>query len=76
MISKVLIGLVKFYQKNISPLHPGCCRFTPTCSNYAVEALSVHGAIKGTALTIWRVLRCNPFCKGGYDPVPQKKRKG
>ncbi len=76
MISKALIGLVKFYQKNISPLHPGCCRFTPTCSNYAVEALRVHGAIKGTALTIWRILRCNPFCKGGYDPVPPKKRKG
>ncbi|MBE6806232.1 MAG: membrane protein insertion efficiency factor YidD [Ruminococcaceae bacterium] len=75
-MSKILIGAVKLYQKCISPYFPGCCRFTPTCSNYAIEALRVHGALKGTALAVWRILRCNPFCRGGYDPVPSKKRKG
>ncbi|MBO5909328.1 MAG: membrane protein insertion efficiency factor YidD [Clostridia bacterium] len=74
-MSKIFIGTVKFYQKCISPYFPGCCRFTPTCSNYAIEALRVHGAIKGTALAVWRILRCNPFCRGGYDPVPPKKEK-
>lgn len=75
MISKLLIGLVKIYRKFISPLKRPCCRFTPTCSEYALEALRVHGALKGTALSIYRVLRCNPFCRGGYDPVPEKSSK-
>ncbi len=70
---KFLISLVKFYRKAISPLKLPCCRFSPTCSKYAIEAIEVHGAIKGTGLAIWRVLRCNPLCKGGYDPVPPKK---
>ncbi len=74
-MSKILINLVKFYQKCISPLKPPCCRFTPTCSQYAIEAITTHGAFKGTLLAIWRILRCNPFCKGGYDPVPEKKTK-
>lgn len=70
----VLVKLIEFYQKFISGLkrYP-CCRFTPTCSQYAKEAIKVHGAIKGSLLAIWRILRCNPFCKGGYDPVPEKK---
>ncbi|MBQ9965117.1 MAG: membrane protein insertion efficiency factor YidD [Clostridia bacterium] len=72
---KILISLVRFYQKAISPLKLPCCRFSPTCSKYAIEAIEVHGAIKGLGLAIWRVLRCNPFCKGGYDPVPPKKEK-
>ncbi len=72
---RALIGIVKFYQKAISPLKLPCCRFSPTCSKYAIEAIEVHGAIKGLGLAIWRVLRCNPFCKGGYDPVPPKKEK-
>ena len=67
-----LIGLVRLYQKGISPHKTPCCRFTPTCSAYAVEALQRHGAIFGTALAVWRILRCNPFCAGGYDPVPEK----
>lgn len=75
MISKLLIALVKLYRKFISPLKRPCCRFTPTCSEYALEALRVHGALKGTALSIYRVLRCNPFCRGGYDPVPEKSSK-
>ena len=74
-MKKILIKLIKGYQKNISPLKPGCCRFTPNCSNYAIEALEIHGFFKGLALTIWRILRCNPFCKGGVDPVPEKRIK-
>ena len=73
LMSKILIGIIKLYRKCISPLKIPCCRFTPTCSAYAIEAISVHGCIKGTALAVWRILRCNPFCKGGYDPVPPKK---
>lgn len=72
----ILIKLIEFYRKNISPLKIPCCRFTPTCSQYAIQAIKTHGAIKGTLLSIWRVLRCNPFCKGGYDPVPPKRKKG
>lgn len=52
-----------------------CCRFTPTCSEYAIEALRERGAIVGLGLTVWRICRCNPACKGGYDPVPLKKSK-
>ena len=64
------ILLVRFYQLCISPLKPPCCRFTPTCSQYAIEAFRKHGAIKGLCLTIWRILRCNPWGGSGYDPVP------
>ena len=65
-----LIALVRFYQRCLSPKKAPCCRFTPTCSTYAIEALEKHGALFGLVLTVWRILRCNPFCKGGYDPVP------
>ena len=68
----LMIWLVKFYRKFISPIKPPCCRFTPTCSAYALEAYSKRGFFIGTILTVWRILRCNPFCKGGYDPVPEK----
>ena len=65
---------VKFYRHFISPLLPPSCRFTPTCSQYALEALRVHGALKGSCLTIWRLLRCNPFNRHvGYDPVPPRQ---
>ncbi len=74
-MKKVLIALIRFYRKHISPALPPSCRFTPTCSQYGIEAIEKHGALKGTALTIWRILRCNPFCKGGYDPVPEPKIK-
>lgn len=74
-VSNLLIGGIRLYQKTISPQKIPSCRFTPTCSQYAIEAIKVHGAIKGGALGIWRILRCNPFCKGGYDPVPPKKNK-
>ena len=68
----LMIGLVKLYRKFISPLKPPCCRFTPTCSEYALEAFRKRGFFIGLILTVWRVLRCNPFSKGGYDPVPEK----
>lgn len=66
----VLKGIIWFYQKAISPYTRRACRFTPTCSQYAIQAIDKHGAIKGFGLSIWRVLRCNPFGKGGFDPVP------
>lgn len=73
--ARILTGLVLFYRKFLSPLKPGCCRFTPTCSAYALEALRVHGAVKGTWLTVKRILRCQPFGGSGYDPVPPKTEK-
>lgn len=66
----ILILPVRFYQKFISPLTPPSCRFTPTCSQYAVEALRKHGPVKGLWLTIRRILRCHPWGGSGYDPVP------
>ena len=69
-MKRAMIALVRGYKKYISPLLPPSCRFTPTCSEYAMEAIQKHGAWKGGLLAIWRILRCNPFCKGGYYPVP------
>lgn len=74
-VSRLLIKLIKGYQKGISPTKIPCCRFTPSCSAYAIEAITVHGAVKGIFMALWRVLRCNPLCKGGYDPVPPKKER-
>ncbi|APM41146.1 membrane protein insertion efficiency factor YidD [Clostridium kluyveri] len=68
-MKKFLIFLIKVYRKYISPLKVPCCRFYPTCSQYVLEALQKHGIIKGGFMSIKRILRCNPFCKGGYDPV-------
>ena len=68
----LMIGLVKLYRRFISPIKPPCCRFSPTCSEYALEAFTKRGFFAGLILTVWRVLRCNPFSKGGYDPVPKK----
>lgn len=65
----LFILLIKGYQKFISPVLPPSCRFYPTCSQYGIEAISKHGVIKGGAMTAWRIVRCNPFSKGGYDPV-------
>ncbi|MBR7133893.1 MAG: membrane protein insertion efficiency factor YidD [Clostridia bacterium] len=69
----LLIKLIRFYRKFISPHKIPCCRFTPTCSEYAIVAIETHGCIKGLGLAFWRILRCNPFCRGGYDPVPEKR---
>lgn len=72
LASKILLALIAFYQRHISSGLPARCRFYPTCSAYAAEAIRRHGAIRGSAFALWRILRCNPFCKGGYDPVPEK----
>jgi len=69
MIKKIFILIIIFYKKAISPYLGNNCRFTPTCSEYAMEAIERYGAIKGIWLAVKRILRCNPFCKGGYDPV-------
>ena len=71
----IFIYLIKFYRKFISPIKPGCCRLTPTCSAYALEAFEKRGFFVGFGLTVWRILRCNPFCRAGYDPVPEKKKR-
>jgi hypothetical protein len=73
-VKRVLIAILRFYKRRISPLLPDACIYTPTCSEYAMEAIEKHGVLKGTGLAIWRVLRCNPFAKGGYDPVPEPKK--
>lgn len=73
-VKKAMIFLIRTYQMTISPrFSHGSCRYTPTCSQYAIEAIEIHGIFKGTLMAIWRILRCNPFCKGGWDPVPPKK---
>lgn len=70
-LNLLLIGLVKFYKKFISPMkRRSCCKYIPTCSQYALEALQKYGPLKGSYLSIKRLLKCNPFSKGGYDPVP------
>ncbi|MCI6664987.1 MAG: membrane protein insertion efficiency factor YidD [Lachnospiraceae bacterium] len=70
MIKNFLIRLIKFYQKYISGLKYTKCPYIPTCSQYGLEAIEKYGAFKGSLLAAWRILRCNPFSKGGYDPVP------
>lgn len=70
MMKKFCLALIQFYKKAISPYLPDACRYTPTCSEYAMEAISKYGAWKGGWMAFKRILRCNPFHKGGYDPVP------
>ncbi len=73
-MKKIFISIIRFYQCNISPLMgKGKCKFYPTCSEYTKQAIETHGAFKGLFMGLWRILRCNPFSKGGYDPVPPKK---
>jgi hypothetical protein len=70
MLKKIALCLIRFYRVYISPLKPPCCRFEPTCSAYAYEAFSKYGFCKGLYLSVRRILKCHPFHKGGYDPVP------
>ena len=70
MIKKIFLFLIKFYKKYLSPLKKPCCIYYPTCSNYAYEALKKHNLFKAFYLILKRILKCNPFFKGGYDPVP------
>lgn len=67
MIVKLIINLIKLYKKLISPLFPNSCRYYPTCSNYAIESIQKYGLLKGSLKAVWRVIRCNPFSKGGVD---------
>lgn len=68
-VRNILIGLVRFYQRAISPYKKSCCRYTPTCSEYAIQAIEKYGALKGSYLAIRRILRCNPWGGSGYDPL-------
>ena len=68
-MQKLFLFLIRGYQVVLSPLLPRACRFTPTCSHYAIEAIKHHGPLKGVVLAGCRILRCQPFCRGGYDPV-------
>ena len=69
-MKRLLLALIRFYRKRVSPCKKPCCRFIPTCSAYAVEAIEKYGACKGGWLALKRLLRCHPFHPGGYDPVP------
>jgi len=69
-MTSLLLALIRVYQRSISPARPPACRFLPTCSQYAYDAVSARGAILGSMLAAWRILRCNPLNDGGYDPVP------
>ena len=70
-MKRLLIGAIRLYRKTLSPLIGQQCRFEPSCSHYGEEAIAKHGALRGTILTVWRILRCGPWSKGGYDPVPE-----
>jgi hypothetical protein len=67
---RVALLLIRGYQRGLSPLLPPSCRFVPSCSDYGYQAIEKYGIIRGGAMAVWRILRCNPFNKGGYDPVP------
>jgi putative membrane protein insertion efficiency factor len=69
-VKRALVAVLRAYQRWVSPALPPSCRYTPTCSQYAMEAIELRGVLVGTALAAWRVLRCHPLVKGGYDPVP------
>ena len=70
-MTRLLIGAIRIYRKTLSPFIGQQCRFEPTCSHYGEEAIAKHGALRGIILTVWRILRCGPWSKGGYDPVPE-----
>ncbi len=73
-MKRLILGLVRFYQKALSPMKPSCCRFLPTCSEYAHEAITTHGLAKGGLHAIKRILRCHPLGGSGFDPVPEKRK--
>ena len=74
-MSVLLAAVVRLYQLLVSPLFPASCKYHPSCSQYAIDALRVHGLVRGTALTAWRLLRCNPWSYGGVDKVPERRVK-
>lgn len=69
-MKKLFLFIIKFYRKYISPMKSTKCPYIPSCSEYGMEAIEKYGALKGGTLALWRIIRCNPFSKGGYDPVP------
>lgn len=69
-MKRVALLLIRGYQRAISPLLPASCRFVPSCSDYGYQAIEKYGIIRGGAMAVWRIMRCNPFHKGGFDPVP------
>ena len=73
-VRRIYVLPIAFYRRFLSPLKPPTCRFHPTCSAYALEAVTTRGILRGTLLSVWRILRCQPFSKGGYDPVPGSSR--
>lgn len=75
-IRSAVLGLLRAYKWVLSPVLPPACRYVPTCSEYAMEAVDRHGVLRGACLAVWRVLRCHPFVKGGFDPVPLLPRDG
>ncbi|MBI4619974.1 MAG: membrane protein insertion efficiency factor YidD [Desulfobacterales bacterium] len=75
MIKKTILAVIRYYQKFLSPLKFPSCRFSPTCSSYAIQALEIHGLFKGLGLSILRMLKCHPFHPGGYDPVAKSDGK-
>ncbi|MFW5971732.1 MAG: membrane protein insertion efficiency factor YidD [Desulfovermiculus sp.] len=75
LIRGLLIGLVRAYQRLVSPFFPASCRFIPSCSEYTLQALFTHGIFRGLGLALWRILRCHPLARGGYDPVPENRRQ-
>ena len=75
MLTSTLVGLIKTYQFAVSPFSPACCKYYPTCSSYAIEAIQMHGPWRGLLMATWRLLRCNPWSEGGADPVPNPNRK-
>ncbi len=72
-LALIFTGIIRLYRAAVSPFFPSTCRFTPTCSRYTLEAIEVHGAIKGTWLGMKRIAKCHPFHRGGYDPVPARR---
>lgn len=74
-VRKLFIAGIKWYQKRISPLMGPQCRYTPTCSQYALQAIKRYGSLRGTLLSTWRILRCNPWSVGGFDPVPELRSR-
>ena len=74
-VKKVFIAPIEFYRKHISPAKPPCCKYYPTCSGYAIQAIDEWGVVRGLGLASWRILRCNPLSRGGFDPVPVNKKR-
>ena len=73
-MGNILVAGIRFYQRCVSPFLAPRCRFSPTCSQYAIEAVQTHGAVLGGLYALWRIVRCQPLSKGGYDPVPPRRR--